>query len=91
MLPAIEAVLGRAGLPVEGFDGTASELQAKLAEVCSAIEQKARWYPVTASQLGSALRRLAPVLKSRGIEFLPYKAGDKNHSRMIVLRLGSRV
>jgi putative DNA primase/helicase len=89
LLPAIEAVLGRGGLMADGFDGTAAELLAKLHDVCSPVEQKARWFPATASQVGSALRRVAPLLRSRSIIFEPYKDRDKKRTRRIVLRCAS--
>ena len=43
-------------------------------------------YPATASQLGSGLRRIAPLLRSRGIEFHPYKDTSKKRTRRIILR-----
>ncbi|HVB15929.1 MAG TPA: hypothetical protein VNF04_05305, partial [Stellaceae bacterium] len=90
LLPAIEAVLGRAGLPIDGFDGTAAEMLDRLGEVCTEAERRARWYPATASQVGSALRRIAPLLRSRGIEFAAYKDRDKKRTRRIVLRCASQ-
>ncbi len=89
LVPAIEAVLGRTELPADGFDGTAAELLDRLGEVCSDAERKQRWFPNTASQVGSALRRVAPLLRSRGIEFAPYKDRDKKRTRRIVLRCTS--
>ncbi len=77
------------GLMPTGFDGTAAELLEKLAEVCGEPERRARWYPATPSQAGSALRRIAPLLRSRGIEFLPYKDGDRNRTRQLKLRCAS--
>ena len=85
LLPAIEAVLGRSGLGVEGFDGTAHQLLAKLCEVCSEPEQRARWFPRTDSQMGSAIRRIAPLLKARSITVEHYKAG-RQKTRMMSLR-----
>jgi hypothetical protein len=58
----------------------------RLGEVCGTGERRARWYPAPASQLGSALRRIAPLLRSRGIEFQPYKDRDKKRTRRIILR-----
>ena len=89
LVPAIEAVLGRTGLDVTGFDGTAAELLDRLGDVCGEAERRARWYPATASQLGSALRRIAPLLRSRGIAFQPYKDRDKKRTRRIILRCSS--
>jgi putative DNA primase/helicase len=86
LLPAIEAVLGRTGLAAEGFAGTASELLDRLGEVCTEPERRARWYPANASQLGGALERIAPLLRSRGIEFKRYKDRDRKRTRRIVLR-----
>jgi putative DNA primase/helicase len=89
LVPAIEAVLGRTELLVDGFDGTAADLLDKLNDVCSDADRKQRWFPNTASQVGSALRRVAPLLRSRGIEFAPYKDRDKKRTRRIVLRCAS--
>jgi hypothetical protein len=86
LVPAIEAVLARTGLDVTGFGGTAAELLDRLGEVCGEAERRARWYPATASQLGSALRRIAPLLRWRGIAFQPYKDRDKKRTRRIILR-----
>ncbi|HTT80187.1 MAG TPA: hypothetical protein VMF86_10955, partial [Stellaceae bacterium] len=86
LVPAIEAVLVRTGLLADGFDGTATELLGRLAEVCSEAERRARWYPATAAQIGSALRRIAPLLRARSIEFTAYKDRDKNRTRRIILR-----
>jgi putative DNA primase/helicase len=86
LVPAIEAVLARTGLDVAGFDGTATELLDRLGEVCSEAERRARWYPATASQVGSRLRRIVPLLRSRGIEFRPHKDTAKKCTRLIVLR-----
>jgi hypothetical protein len=58
-------------------------------EVCGEAERRTRWYPANAAQVGSALRRIAPLLRSRGIEFLAYKDRDKKRTRRIVLRCGS--
>lgn len=86
LVPLIEAMLGRGGLLAEGFDGTAADLLAKLAEVASEPQQKARWYPSTAAQAGSKLRIVAPLLRSRGILFETYKDRDRKRTRRIVLR-----
>ena len=86
LLPAIETVLGRVGLDASGFDGTVAELLGRLDQVCAEAERRARWYPTTASQLGSTLRRIAPLLRSRAIEFLSYKDRDKKRTRRIILR-----
>jgi len=56
---------------------TAADLLDKLNDVCSDADRKQRWFPNTASQVGSALRRVAPLLRSRGIEFAPHKDRDK--------------
>ncbi|HTW51429.1 MAG TPA: hypothetical protein VME45_05995 [Stellaceae bacterium] len=58
LLPVIEAVLARSGLDAAGFDGTAAELLDRLGTVAGE-KQHARWYPGTASALGSALTRMA--------------------------------
>lgn len=88
LVPVIEVMLGRTGLKADGFSGTASDLLAKLREVCSEAEQKSRWFPGTASQVGSALRRITPLLRSRGIEFAHHREG-KNRTRCITLRCAS--
>jgi hypothetical protein len=85
LLPPIEAVLARTGLDVAGFDGTATELSKRLDEVCGAAERKQKWFPKNASQLGSALNRIAPLLRRRGIEFQRYRLG-RGRDRRIVLR-----
>lgn len=85
LVPAIEAVLGRAGLDAAGFDGTATELLKRLDEACGDGERKQQWYPKTASQIGSALTQIAPLLRPRGIEFRRYKVG-RGRERRIVLR-----
>jgi putative DNA primase/helicase len=77
----IEAVLVRSGLPAEGFAGTASELLAKLPELCSESEQKARWFPSTPSHVGRALRRIAPLLRQREIEFKDDRDTNRNRTR----------
>ena len=86
LLPLIEAVLGRTGLPATGFDGTASELLEKLNDVAGEPARRARWYPNTASQLGGALRRVASLLRPRGIELHPYLDRDKKRTRRLILR-----
>ena len=91
LLPVIEAVLGRSGLVADGFDGTANDLFAKFHEVCPEAQRKQRWFPGTASQVGSALRRLAPLLRSRGIMFEPYKDTDRKRTRRLVLRCVSEI
>jgi putative DNA primase/helicase len=85
LLPAIEAVLARTGLDVAGFDGTATELLKRLDEVCGDAERKQKWFPKNASQLGSALNKIAPLLRRRGVEFQRYKLG-RGRDRRIVLR-----
>lgn len=89
LLPVIEAVLCRAGLDLAGFDGTATELLKRLDDVCGESERKQRWYPKTASQLGSKLTEIAPLLRPRGIEFQRYKVG-RGRDRHIVLRCVSQ-
>jgi hypothetical protein len=85
-VPVLEVVLGRSGLRAEGFAGTATELLAKLREVCSESEQKARWFPGTPSHVGSALRRVAPLLRQRGIAFDDDRDADRNRTRRLKLR-----
>jgi len=87
LVPVIEAVLARTDLT--GFDGTAAELLGRLGDVCSETDRRTRWYPATPSQLGSALRRIAPLLRWRAIEFQPYKDRDKKRTRRIILRCAS--
>lgn len=89
LVPAIEAVLARTGLDASGFDGTASELLEKLGKVCSETERRARWYPATAAKLGSALRRVAPLLRSHAIELHDYKDSDRKRTRRMILRCAS--
>ena len=79
-------MLGRSGLVADGFDGTANDLLAKFHEVCPEAQRKQRWFPGTASQVGSALRRLAPLLRSRGLMFEPYKDRDRKRTRRLILR-----
>jgi putative DNA primase/helicase len=86
LVPAIEGVLARIGVHAAGFEGTATELLGRLGEVCSEAERRARWYPATASQVGSRLRRIAPLLRSRGIEFRSHKDTAKKRTRLIILR-----
>jgi hypothetical protein len=88
LVPAIEAVLGRLELPIDGFDGTATELLRRLDEICGKDQRKQHWYPKTASQLGSGLNRIAPLLRPCGIEFRRYKQG-KGRDRRIMLRCTS--
>ena len=88
LLPPIEAVLAGAGFDVASFDGTATELLKRLDEVCGGAERKQRWYPKNASQLGSALNRIAPLLCLRGIEFRRDKVG-RGRERRILLRSAS--
>jgi putative DNA primase/helicase len=88
LLPALEAVLGRRGLGPEGFDGTARELLGELREICSEAEQRDRWLPRVESQVGTALRRLAPLLPPRGIVLSHYKV-EREKTRMIALRCRS--
>jgi hypothetical protein len=86
LVPAIETVLARTGLDAAGFDGTATELLRRLDEVCGEAERRSRWYPVNPSQLGSELRVIAPLLRSRGIDFRPYKDSRRKRTRLIILR-----
>lgn len=88
LLPLIEAVLARTGLDAAGFDGTATELLKRLDEVCGEAERKQQWFPKTASQLGGALNRIAPLLRLRRIEFQRYKLG-RGRDRRIALRCAS--
>jgi len=88
LLPLIEAVLARTGLDAAGFDGTATELLKRLDEVCGEAERKQQWFPKTASQLGGALNRIAPLLRLRRIEFQRYKVG-RGRDRRIALRCAS--
>src|SRR3954469_4927839 len=90
LVPAIEAVLARTGLDAAGFDGTAAELLDKLGEVSSEADRRARWYRATASQFGSALHRIAPLLRARSVEFFTPRSGDRNRTRRIVLRCTSK-
>jgi hypothetical protein len=89
LLPALEAVLTRTALDVIGFDGTASELLDRLGEVCSEAERRARWYPSNASQLGGALDKIAPLLRSRSIEFTRYRDPDRKRTRRVIVRCAS--
>lgn len=88
LVPAIEEVLGRGGLGLEGFEGTAHELLTRLRSVCSEGQQKQRWFPNSDSQMGSAIRRIAELLKSRGIEVAYHRVG-RMKTRIIVLRCAS--
>ena len=64
LVPVIEALLGRPdGSGAEGFDGTATELLDKLKKICTEAQQKARWFPSSASAAGTHLRRIAPLLR----------------------------
>jgi hypothetical protein len=88
LLSIIEAVLGRSGLDLAGFDGTATALLKQLDEVCGESERKPKWYPKTASQLGSKLSEIAPLLRPCGIWFRRYKVG-RGRDRHILLRSAS--
>jgi hypothetical protein len=90
LLPFIEALLGRTELGAEGFDGTAQDLLAKLNELGSEADRKARWWPNTAALVGSALRRIAPLLRDCGITVDAYKDRDRKRTRRLVLRCRSK-
>jgi hypothetical protein len=89
LVPVIEELLGRGGYDLAGFDGTAEELLGKLRGLCSETQQRAKWFPANASQMGTRLRRDAPLLKSRSIDVLHYREG-RQKTRKIVIRCASQ-
>jgi putative DNA primase/helicase len=82
LVPVIEALLGRPdGSGAEGFDGTATELLDKLKKICTEAQQKARWFPNSASAAGTHLRRIAPLLEERSIVVDTYRMTGRDRGR----------
>jgi hypothetical protein len=90
LVPVIEGLLGRGGYELAGFDGTAEQLLGKLRELCSEAQQRQKWFPANASQLGARLRRDTPLLESRSILVAHYREG-RQKTRKIVIRCASQV
>ena len=69
-----------------GFEGTATELLAKLGALVAEAATKERGWPKTARALSGTLRRLAPNLRALGIEvsFMRETTGQKR--RLVTLR-----
>ncbi|MGO8915855.1 MAG: hypothetical protein ACLQJR_08110 [Stellaceae bacterium] len=66
----------------KGWEGTATELLAQLdAEASDALRVSRHW-PKTASELGSQLRRIAPVLRAHGVEIEQRRDG-KDRQRVV--------
>ncbi len=68
LVPVIEALLGRPDGPgAQGFDGTATELLDKLKKICTEAQQKARWFPSSASAAGPICGGLRRCSRSAGL------------------------
>jgi putative DNA primase/helicase len=52
--------------PIEGFQGTPTELLAVLNSVASESTRKSRYWPENPAQLGNRVVRATPLLKARG-------------------------
>jgi hypothetical protein len=50
----------------EGFQGTPTELLARLNALASEATKKSRYWPQTPAQLGTRVKRAAPLLKAKG-------------------------
>jgi len=66
-----------------GFEGTSTELLAKLNSRVSEAIQKGRGWPKQANVLSNALRRLAPNLRAIGIEVVFFQTGGKGSRRLV--------
>ncbi len=59
----------------DGWEGTAGELQGHLDGKVSEVVRKSRSWPHSPSAVGTAVRRVAPVLRPLGIEIEFHKGG----------------
>jgi len=91
LVPIIEVLLGLGGFGIEGFDGTAAELLAKLRAQASETTQRAKWFPQNPAQMGTRLRRDTPLLESRGILVEHYKQGRRKDRKIVIRCLSERV
>lgn len=85
--PEIEALIRH--IAEQGrFDGTAQELLTTLATKVSEGE-RGRYWPTRPDQLSKRLDEFAPLLRTRGIEFVRDRQGGGNRTRTIhIYRLG---
>ncbi|MEK6206943.1 MAG: bifunctional DNA primase/polymerase [Chloroflexota bacterium] len=82
--PTAQAILS---LIADGsFDGTATELLARLAETAGPEAVRQRGWPKSAQHLGNALRRLAPNLRGVGVE-LDFDRVGRSRKRRVLLRM----
>src|SRR5262249_20366006 len=65
------------------WQGTATELLAALATLVSASVVRSWRWPSSPEALGGRLRRLAPVLRRKGLEVTFTRAGDRVGTRLI--------
>jgi putative DNA primase/helicase len=63
--------------PLEGFQGTATELLAALNNIVSESTRKSRYWPENAAQLGNRVARATPLLKARGCAIEPRHSGTR--------------
>lgn len=94
---AVETALGASPLtdPVRilaetGWEGSATELLATLADRVGEPVTRSRTWPRSARGLSSALRRLAPDLRSEGIEVEWRRTAGEGSRRIIVVRTGDK-
>ena len=68
------------------WEGTATELHRNLALRVEDNVQRTRGWPKTSSYLSAKLKRLAPALRDRGIEWEEWQDSDRNKTRKKRLR-----
>ena len=69
----------------DGWDGTPTELLGLLAGKVSETVQKSKQWPGNARSLGIAITRVAPILRSIGIDVVRHKGG-RDSKRMISIK-----
>jgi hypothetical protein len=78
LVPEIEAVLGRTGLLIGAFDGTAAGLLDGLCEVCSEAERRARWFRRGYRKWGARSAASRPYYDRAGSSFCPARIATRS-------------
>ncbi len=74
-----------------GFEGTATELLARLDEHVSEKVSRHRSFPPTPSALGKCLARIAPALRAVGVNIRRERASSKDRCRLWIIEASAGV